>query len=241
MNMKPNNPIFSDLSSYSPKTSISFYEEVFGWKYYHEYDYFTAYKENQEVVGLYETPDKFKQMRMPHFWMTYIQVNSVDKTVEQAQQLDGIIEMTDTISGYGKVALIRDPQGAGFTVYEGDALRSTRTNNEANTLIWNELHVSDINRILPFYQGIFEWDIKDNGYGGVEVYNNQQDHITDILEIPNDYKGKYEYWISSFGVDDLQGTKSKILSLGGSVIIDEGDRILVTDHSGEAFFYIAQV
>jgi len=76
-----NNPFFADLSTYSPKETIPFYENVFGWKYYETANYFTAYQGNKEVCGLYETPEKFKQMRMPHFWMTYIQVSDVEQTI----------------------------------------------------------------------------------------------------------------------------------------------------------------
>ena len=235
--MTLNNPIFADLSSYSPKDSITFYERVFDWSYYKEYDYYTAYQGNDQIVGLYETPIKFKQMRMPSFWMTYFKVESVEQTVDKASAMGGIIEMTDEIPGYGKVALIRDPQGSGFTVYEGDILSNTRTQNTVNTLIWNELHISDPSKILPFYQAIFNWEIIEQSEDTLNVLNGNKEHICDIMIIPNDLKGKFEYWICTFKVDDLQASKKIILKNGGSLIIDEGHRILFTDNSGEAFFY----
>lgn len=236
-----NNPIFSDLSTYNPEETIPFYENVFGWTYYHSYGYYTAYLNSKEVAGLYQTPDKFKQMRMPHFWMTYIAVNNVDTTVEKARTLGGIIEMTETIPGYGKVALIRDPKGAGFTVYEGDKLKNTRTTNVPNTLVWNELHVSDIPKVIPFYEGIFNWSFEINKHEIAHVFNHNHEHVTDILEIPNEMKGKYEYWISSFGVEDLKESQKKILENGGTLIFNEGHRILFADNSGQAFFYITEL
>lgn len=239
--MKLNNPIFADLSTYSPEESIPFYEKVFGWKYYKEYDYYLAYLNDKEIVGLYETPNKFKQMRMPHFWMTYFQVENADQAVEKAREMGGIIEMEESISGYGKVALIRDPQGAGFTIYEGNSLQSTRTATIANTLIWNELHVSDVDKVIPFYEAIFEWKIKKNEEGISQIFNSKQEHIADILEIPNEFKGKYEYWVCSFGVDNLEVTKQVILANKGAIVIDEGNRILFTDNSEQAFFYAVQV
>lgn len=239
--MIQNNPIFADLSTYSPEETISFYEKIFGWKYYKEYDYYTAYLDEKPVAGLYETPDKFKQMRMPHFWMTYIQVNNVSTTVDKARNLGGIIEMQEDIIGYGKVALIRDPQGAGFTVYEGDALQTTRTYDTPNTLIWNELHVSNINNVIPFYNGIFNWDIYIDEMGQAQILNDNKEHIGDILEVPNQLKGKYEYWVSSFGVQDLETTMQEILANNGSIVVNEGNRILFTDNSGQAFFYATQL
>lgn len=239
--MALNNPIFADLSTYSPAETKPFYENVFGWTYYHSYGYNTAYLNSREVSGLYETPAKFKQMRMPHFWMTYISVDSVKATVEKAKALGGIIEMVDSIEGFGKVALIRDVQGAGFTIYEGDLLHDSRTTDVPNTLVWNELHVSDIQKVMTFYQGIFDWTFEPADEETINVFNENSEHVADILEIPNVMKGKYEYWISSFGVSNLKESGDLILENGGSLVSDEGHRKLFTDNSGEAFFYITQL
>ncbi|MCT4629101.1 VOC family protein [Winogradskyella sp.] len=239
--MKSNTIIFADLSTYSPKETIPFYENVFGWTYYKDYDYYVAYKGDKDIVGLYETPEKFKQMRMPHFWMTYIQVNDTKSTVAKARELGGIIEMEQTMEGFGKVALIRDPQGAGFTIYEGDNLKTTRTKNEANTLVWNELHISKAANIIPFYEGIFDWNFVEKQSGYFEIYSQNNKHVADALQIPNNYKGKYEYWVCTFGVQDLKEAKDKVMNHGGSLVYDEGERILMTDNSGQAFFYIQEV
>ena len=239
--MKPNDIIFADLSTYTPKSTIAFYERVFKWEYYKNGDYYIAYKDRKEVVGLYETPEKFKQMRMPHFWMTYIEVNDIESTVLKAKELGGIIEAQETLQNFGKVALIRDPQGAGFTIYEGNKLKSSRTKKEANTLIWNELQISKSQHIVPFYEGIFDWRFEGNDKDYFEIYNQHNNHIADAIVIPNDVKGKYEYWVCTFGVENLNITKQNILENGGSMILDEGDRILFTDNSGQAFFYIQEV
>lgn len=241
MTMALNRPFFADLSTYSVSDTLPFYEHVFGWVYYEQDNYYSAFIDQTEVVGLYETPDKFKQMRMPHFWMTYIRVSNVDEMVSKAKALGGIIEAHYEMNGIGKVALIRDPQGAGFTIYEGDALKDTRTKNTARTLIWNEIHTSNAQRIIPFYEGLFGWTIKQLQNGTYVVLNYDGEHIADILEIDNRYKGKYEYWVCTFAVDDLNATKKLILNNEGHVIIEEEHRILFTDNSNEAFFYIKAV
>ena len=127
--MQQNKFIWADLSSYEPEKTKRFYESVFGWNYYDSNNYLTAYNGNVEVVGLYQTPVKFQQMKMPSFWMSYIQVESVSETVEKARELGGIIELVDLENSIGGVALIRDVLGAGFTVYEGEMLNS-RTETE---------------------------------------------------------------------------------------------------------------
>ena len=239
--MKSNNIIFADLSTYSPIKTMSFYEAAFGWQYIEDNGYYLAYKGDKEVAGLYETPEKFKQMRMPHFWMTYIQVNDVEATVEKARELGGIVELVDLENSIGKIALIRDPQGAGFTIYEGAQLQNTRTESEPQTLIWNELHVSDLTKIIPFYQGIFNWKFVETKNQSFAILNDKEEHIADALRVPNELKGKYEYWVCTFGVKDLKATKQKVLECGGTIVLDEGKRILFTDNSGEAFFYTEEV
>lgn len=239
--MKTNDFIYADLSTYTPTETISFYEKVFGWKYYKYDTYYTAYIGNTEVAGLYETPERFKQMRMPHFWMSYIQVNSVTETVQKAKELGGIIELESQINNGDKVALIRDPLGAGFTVYEGNQLQNIRTKNTANTLIWNELHVSEASKVIPFYQGIFNWNIIQDHESSYKVFNLQNEHIATIQEISNAYKGTYEYWVCTFGVEDIEASKETILKQGGTVITTEENRILFSDNSNESFFYVKEV
>ncbi|MEM9649179.1 MAG: VOC family protein, partial [Bacteroidota bacterium] len=235
--VKPNNFIFADLSTYTPKETMAFYEAAFGWNFYESNGYYSAYQGEQEICGLYETPEKFKQMQMPHFWMSYIQVSSVAQTVEKARKLGGIVEMVEE-SAMGKVALIRDPQGAGFTVYEGDQLTHTRTLNQPGTLIWNELHVSNAAKVIPFYEGIFDWRFEEQDYGTYHIWNSEDEHIADLMEMSNADKGKYEYWVCSFGVENLTKTRDKIQSLGGTLVSEEDFRILMTDNSQQAFFYI---
>ncbi len=235
-----NNIIFADLSTYTPKKTIAFYEAVFGWNYYNEDGYYTAYAGNKQVTGLYETPDKFKQMRMPHFWMTYIHVADLPATVEKAKALGGIIEMVDETNAIGPVALIRDPQGAGFTIYSGNLL-NTRTEGEKNTLIWNELHVSNMEKIIPFYQGIFDWSFHKGEKNQYHIYTSNEIHVADAQNITNDFKGKYEYWVCTFGVPNLKETHKTILQNGGTIVSNEGKRMLFTDNSGEAFFYVQEL
>lgn len=234
-----NNIIFADLSTYTPSESIVFYEKVFGWKYHHQDGYYTAYLGNKEIVGLYETPKKFKQMRMPHFWMTYIQVSDVPATIDKAKALGGIIEVVDESNPIGPITLIRDPQGAGFTIYGGNYL-NTRTQDAANTLVWNEIQVSNMDKIIPFYEGIFDWTFQKMDNYFYHIYTSDGRHIADGSDIPNAYKGKYEYWVCTFGVAHLKETKKLILNNGGSIVSDEGSKVMFTDNSGQAFFYVQE-
>lgn len=229
--------VWADLSTYHPKDSIEFYQKVFGWQFHNSGGYHVAVQGSAEIAGLFETPEFFKKIKMPHFWMSYIAVEDAIKTAELAAKFEKAkVELTDEFYG-GKIALIRDPQGAGFTVYDGGKLHSSKV--APNGLIWNELHVSDVSKVLPFYSELLGWNIKPTEFPGqFRVINSQAKHIADISEIPNDLKGKYEYWVCTFAVKDIETTSQTILKSGGGIVSNEGTRLLVHDDSGEAFFYI---
>ncbi len=234
--MKENNFVFADLSTYELATAKQFYSAVFNWFYDSSSDYSMATHGGNEISGLYETPQKFKEMNMPSFWMSYIQVNSVERTVEQATELGGIIEVVDLNSPIGKIALIRDPAGAGFTIYEGDLLNS-RYENSKNALVWNELHVSSVAKVAPFYEGIFNWSIKAAGNDTYNVLNGAGEKISTIRQIDNSIKGKYEYWGVFFAVENVQKTKNIVLQNGGSLIYEDENFTALADSFG-AFFHI---
>lgn len=70
------------------------------------------------------------------------------------------------------------------------------------------------------------------------VFSSNQEHTSDILVIPNELKGKYEYWVCTFAVDNLERARARVEEQGGRVVFDEGERVMVHDNSGEAFMYI---
>ena len=235
--MKENNFIFCDLSTYDFDVAKDFYSKIFGWTYHDAGNgYSVAHLSDDEISGLYETPQKFKEMKMPSFWMSYIQVNNLQETVSKARELGGIIELVDENSPIGQIALIRDPLGAGFTVYEGDQLNARYT-SKRNALVWNELFVSDMNAAVPFYQGIFNWKINSNKDGRSMIMNGKNETIGAIQQSSDATKGKYEYWGIFFLVDNRERVKKEALSQGGSLIYEDDEFTALADPFG-AFFHI---
>jgi predicted enzyme related to lactoylglutathione lyase len=238
--MKENHFVYADLSTYDLIKSQQFYGEVFDWKYYNSgEDYLIAFSGRKEVSGLYETPKKFQEMNMPSFWMSYIQVNHVEETVEIARELGGIIELVDLEASIGKIALIRDPLGAGFTVYEGDMLNA-RTPDTPNTLVWNELFVSDVSKVKAFYETIFHWKIVPSETDRYSILDTEGMEISAINEVSNAFKGKHEYWSVFFGVKDIVKSKTKALKQGGSLVYEDAYSTVLADSFG-AFFHVVKV
>ncbi|WP_420604123.1 VOC family protein [Flagellimonas sp.] len=237
--MKANNFIWTDLSTFDLKVSKEFYSKIFGWGYQQvDTDYHYAYKSKKEVSGLYLMPETFVNMGMPSFWMPYIQVTSVAATVSKAQAMGGKVELTESTGDFGSIALIRDPSGAGFTVYDGNQLNG-RTLDEENTMVWNELYVSDEGLVLEFYTHLFDWTIEETENKRFLVYNSQGQNITAIQQVDNEIKGKHEYWSVFFKVADINATIAKALEFGGKLIYQDNHSALLAD-SFDAMFQITE-
>lgn len=120
--------VWTDLSTYDLGQARRDYARLFGWTYSRGWSYDLALLGSDQVAGLYPTPQKMRAIQMPSFWMSYFQVEHLEPYVEAADAFEGAkIEVRpEAFSGSGRVALIRDPAGAGFTLYEGEPLNQAR-------------------------------------------------------------------------------------------------------------------
>jgi len=210
--------VWTDLSTYKPSASLSFYQSVFDWQIHEESGYHVAYQNQFEIAGIYETPAFFKKINMPHFWMNYIQVDDVERTVERARQLNAIIEIAKESFFGGHIALIRDPLGAGFTVYDGNLLH--QPNQALDSMVaGRELQVSDAPKAITFYSGLLDWNITAGRFPNqFNCFTKEGLSVASIQEVDPTLKGKYEYWVTIFATNDLASTSQKIITNGGSLI-----------------------
>lgn len=232
-----NHFVFADLSTFNVPIAKSFYSAVFGWEYSSSFgEYWTARFEGKDVGGLYETPKKFQDMGMPSFWMSYIRVANVAETVEKAKAQGGIIELVDADAAIGPIALVRDPQGAGFTIYQGGYL-DARYSNRANSLVWNELFVSDFAPVRDFYQAVFGWSFEAAGNDRY-IIQNEGEAIGAIQVLSNEIKGTLEYWGVFFAVENRGEAIATVIKQGGMLSYEDDAFALVTDPYGAAFHLV---
>ena len=185
-----NNFIWTDLSTFNVRIAKQFYGASFGWQFKNIGDgYLTCYAQKVPSAGLYRMPDFFQKINMPSFWMSYIHVSNINETVQLAEQLGAKIEVQpEAAPGGGQIALIRDPAGAGFTCYEGEALGGRDAGNNAGRMVWNELHVSALSTIEAFYTTLFQWQIRSTEQANrYEIYSNGH-LIAGIQVSPNEIR-----------------------------------------------------
>ncbi len=232
--------IWCDLSAYDPPRAMQFYTDVFGWRWSgaDETGTYLASAGKTSMASLYQMPEKFMQMGMPSFWMSYIAVDDVAAVVEQAKLLGGKVELGPAeYSGGGRYALIRDPLGAGFTVLEGEP--GSAAGKNPGQRIGHGLFVSDVTAIQAFYEALFGWNFGALENGVSDVYLRGQ-VLFHCHEIPDPaVRGKEEYWAVLFA---QAKPAEQITTAGGESVAEislpEGDALLARDPSGAAFLIV---
>jgi len=189
------------------------------------------------LLGVYPIPAFFRKIKMPSFWMSYIRVADIDQTVERAQALGGKIELQED-NALGRIALIRDPLGSGFTCIQTKTLGPTRGSKHGQCC-WNELVISDLAKAQAFYSGLFGWTFEPDSDDRHIIRNAESRAVGSIQVAPNAIKGEKEYWAVSFAVKDLSAAKRAVEQAGGAVVYEYanalGSHLIVHDDQGAAF------
>lgn len=211
-----NSFVWTDLSTFDLDSARDFYCSLLGWNYQDLGEgYLSCEASKIPVSGLYTMPDKFQNIGMPSFWMSYIHVANLEQTVELAEQHGAKVEVRPTSApGGGKIALIRDPSGAGFTCYQGDAFSPKNASSIHGAQVWNELHISDLTLVKDFYEKVFDWRIEASDENGRYQIFSQDKPIAGIQVTPNEIKGDKEYWGVYFQVDSLDKAVDQIQKFG---------------------------
>lgn len=110
---------WSELSTSDLTRSKAFYTDVFGWSWGGSDEYAEAEVAGRAVAGAMPRPAELPP-EVPDHWLVYFGVADVDADLERAVALGAtaLVRPTD-IPGTGRFAVLADPQGAAFGIFQG--------------------------------------------------------------------------------------------------------------------------
>jgi predicted enzyme related to lactoylglutathione lyase len=239
-----------ELGTTDQTNAKNYYSSLFGWTPVDfpmgPNEFYTMFQQNDgDAAAAYTMRPEERSMVPPH-WNLYIAVVNADDTARLAGELGGkVIAPPFDVMTFGRMAVIQDPTGAVFCIWQPKDHRGTTVTGENGTLCWADLSTSDPDRAKQFYEGLFGWKI-----------GPEQQYPQDYLVIKNGEKSiggmppaAYQnpqvppHWMLFFQVADADGLAAKAKDLGGTVHLAPmsmgGVRLSVlADPQGAAFSVI---
>ena len=246
----PGVPCWIDATEPDPDAAVAFYRGLFGWEFEDVMPagsparYFIARIRGGDVAGIGSEPEEPSTAA----WNTYVWVDDADETAARAVAAGGrqLMEPFDVMDE-GRMAVLMDPEGAEFRLWQPRRHRGAKIVNEAGSLNFNGLNTRDPAAAKSFYGSVFGWQtlMVDGaelwtlpGYGDHLERENPgireriaamgatpgfEDVVASILPIPQDQPHTAPHWNVTFAVDDADATAGKATELGGKVVIPPFD------------------
>jgi uncharacterized protein len=218
-----------------PERAVSFYSELLGWEASDlmpagaDGRYFLCKLRGRDVAAI------VSQHGAPPppsaIWGTYSWVGSADPTSAKAAYAGGTLigEPFDSPGG-GRMAVLADPSGAVFCVWEPAERRGAQVVNEPGAWAMSALVTPDADRAKTFYGDVFGWenDSFDTGNGEATLFRlpgfvggePEQPVPRDLVAtmMPQGGDGPPPHWSVDFWVHDVPAAAERAAELGGTVV-----------------------
>jgi len=220
-----------DFATPDPENAKTFYQKIFGWQYSENpmpcggtYTMISA-TDGSGVGGIFQMPDEMKNANIPPHISNYIEVDNVDASTNTAKNLGANIQMEPfDVFDYGRMAVLFDPTGAAFSLWQTrskdceDTMASPETHG---MFCWQELMTTDVDQATEFYNKLLGWDYNVMDMGGVDytLIKNSDNEIGGMMALPPDMQHVPPHWNTYFTVTDIDETISVIKDYGGSVMM----------------------
>jgi predicted enzyme related to lactoylglutathione lyase len=161
-----------DTAQPEPEKALDFYGAVLGWDFVGSGPmrvdptarYYVARLRGKDVAGI-RSPLLEGALSRPE-WMTYVAVRSADAAATRAREAGGVIVVEPfDASPSGRMAVLRDPAGAAFGIWQTGFRGGAQLVNEPSAWSMSTLHTDDSEAATAFYGALFGWEAAPSAPG----------------------------------------------------------------------------
>jgi predicted enzyme related to lactoylglutathione lyase len=242
----PGVPCWVDTSQPDPEAALPFYGGLFGWEFENvmpeesEQKYFIARIRGGDVAALGSIPEGAPPVAT---WNTYVWVDSADETAATAGEAGGgvVMEPFDVMNA-GRMAVLTDPEGAVFFLWQAKDHKGAKVVNEHGSLNFNSLATRDRKGSETFYGAVFGWKTLALPGGAMWTRPGYGDHLEErnpglrqqqaqvgapdgfidvvaaLTPIADDDSDTPPHWSVTFAVDDADAVAATARELGGEIM-----------------------
>lgn len=242
----PGVPCWVDTINPDPQAALPFYRDLFGWEFENvlpegtEAEYFIGRLRGGDVAAIGSIPEGAPSMAR---WNTYIWVDSAEETASRVRDAGGAVvtEPFDVMDA-GRMAVLTDPEGAAFSVWQAKDHKGATVVNEHGSLNFNGLVTRNPEDAKAFYGAVFGWQTLALPGGEMWTLPGYGDHLEErtpglreqvaqmggpegfidvvasLNPVAHDDPGTPAHWSVTFAVDNADATAAKARELGGEVV-----------------------
>lgn len=249
----PGSPCWFELSTSDQDAAKTFYSNLFGWSIADNPMgpdmVYTIFKLNgQDAAACCTLQPEQKAQGVPPNWAVYICVENADATAAKITGAGGNVIMAPfDVMDLGRMAVVSDPAGAVFCLWQPGLNTGTQVGGEMSTVGWIELSTTDEKAAAKFYGDVFGWKVtagKSGATPGPDDYGHIENAGAMIGGIPpasmrNPHAPPH--WLIYVEVADVAATTEKAKSLGANVFMgpmdigENGSISVLADPQGAVF------
>jgi predicted enzyme related to lactoylglutathione lyase len=250
---EPGTFCWPELATTDAGSAKALYGALFGWVFDDRSPepgttYATARRADRDIAALYVLPEPERERGVAAHWNSYAAVKSADEASLRVKVLGGsILRAPFDVGPKGRMAIVKDPQGATFCLWEARAHPGAQVVGEVGTLCWSELATTDIDAAGHFYASLFGWAIKKQETGPqayIELWKGPRP-AGGMTAIGKEQRSAQPAWSVYFRVADCDAAVARALALGARVLREPDDIAKVgryaflADREGATFAVIA--
>ena len=238
-----------ELGTTDQTAAKNFYGSIFGWTPNDNPmgpgEVYTIFKlEGRDAAAGYTLRADQRAQHVPPHWMLYIMVDNVDASAAKVPQLGGkVIVAPFDVMDAGRMAVIADPAGAYFCLWQANRSTGTQIAQVHGTLCWADLSTPDPERAKAFYSGLFGWQLMvgEKDTSGYLHIKNGEHFIGGVPPAAHRQPGVPPHWLAYFQVDDVDATANKAKEMGAKLFLPPmsmegvGRMSVIADPQGAVF------
>jgi predicted enzyme related to lactoylglutathione lyase len=252
-------PCWIETLQPDPQAALDFYGPLFGWEFAGPGpmpgdppgEYFVARLRGRDVAGIGSLPARGGASGPA--WSTSIRVDGADEAAARAADAGGsLLDGPLDVPPAGRLAVLADPAGAPFSVWEASAREGAQLVNEPGAWAMSMLHTPDPAAAQAFYGAVFGWEPEPfdmagaaltlwrlPGYVGGEPQQPVPRDVVGVMVADEPPDGQ-AHWSVDFWVGDADATAEHAARLGGIVVAGPFDApgfrsAVLADPQGAAF------
>lgn len=216
-----------DLTTPDIEGARAFYTDLLGWEVQRSDTpdgvYYVAEVCDAEVAGLMAQTPAVAGLHVPPEWTVYVRVEEIEAAVAAVEKAGGsVIQAPTSIPGDSRMAVVSDPTGASFALFEHADGLGIELWGEPGALILCEELTRDPLAAALFYEAALGWKAETSEMAGTPytLFRVDGTEVAGMMPMPPPVPAEApSHWMVAFAAADCAAAATRAVSLGGRVLV----------------------